>query len=154
MGRTHGWFVLRLGAVTCWNNDSGLVPSAVRVASLNRVDLADVDVFVLPSGTYGTALGSEFVRRLKDWVSSGGTVITIGDATRWATTEAVGLLGTAAEWKGGSAITDAPVTPRAADTPAPSQPIELAKAIEPKRGSCPRWCRAPSPIRWWTPSIG
>lgn len=112
----------------------GLVPSAVRVSTLPRIDLAEFDVIVLPSGTYGTAIGADLTRRLKDWVSAGGTLITIGDATRWATGTSVGLLSTTAEWKGGAPIRDEATPPARPSGPGPAtQPIDLAKAIEPAR---------------------
>lgn len=117
----------------------GIVPSAVRVSTLPRVLLDEFDVVVLPSGSYDTAIGADLLRRLKAWVSAGGTLITIADATRWATTEAIGLISTTAEWKGGAPVGgQAPAgtaaRPRQADTtPSPAQPIELAKAIEPVR---------------------
>jgi hypothetical protein len=110
----------------------GIVPSAVRVSALARVTLADFDVVVLPSGTYSPAIGGELLRRLKDWVSNGGTLVTIGDATRWAAGEAVGLVSTTAEWKGGAPATDTPA-PRRTTGPAPAQPIDLTKAVEPAR---------------------
>lgn len=112
----------------------GIVPSVVRVSTLPRVALAEFDVIVLPSGNYGTAIPADLVRRLKDWVSGGGTLVTIGDATRWATGGSVGLLATTAEWKGGAPVRDeADPSPRPAGGAAPAQPIDLAKAIEPIR---------------------
>lgn len=112
----------------------GIVPSAVRVSTLPRLDLAEFDVIVLPSGNYATALAADLVRRLKDWVSAGGTLVTIGDATRWATGASVGLLATTAEWKGGAPIGDE-TTPaaRPSGSGGATQPIDLAKAIEPVR---------------------
>ncbi|HTV02520.1 MAG TPA: M14 family zinc carboxypeptidase [Luteitalea sp.] len=109
----------------------GVVPSAVRVASLARAPLEEFDVLVLPSGSYASAVGADLVRRLKDWVSAGGTLITLGDATRWATTDAVGLVGTTAEWKGGAPVVEGP--PARPSSNAVPQPIDLAKAIEPTR---------------------
>jgi hypothetical protein len=109
----------------------GLVPSAVRVNSLARVTLAEFDVIVLPSGNYGGALGGDTLRRVKDWVNVGGTLVTIGDATRWAAAESTGVLNTTAEWKDGAPIKDGPAPPRS--DKAPAQPIDLAKAIEPTR---------------------
>ncbi len=110
----------------------GLVPSAVRVAALPRVDLAEFDVVVLPSGAYGSAIGAQVVRLLKGWVNAGGTLVTIGEATTWALGESVGLLSTTAEWNDGSPIKEGPAPPRA---PAVSNaaPIDLAKAVEPIR---------------------
>ena len=110
----------------------GIVPSAVRVGTLPRVDLTDVDVVVLPSGAYAGAIGGDTLRKLKDWISAGGTLVVIGEATRWALGDAVGLLGTSAEWKDGTPIKDGP-PPAPARPGATTQPIDLARAIEPAR---------------------
>lgn len=98
---------------------------AVRASSMARANLADYDVIVLPSGNYGSVFGSGFVTRLQDWMSRGGTLITMANSTSWATR--AGLLSTTAERKGG----------RAAGTDAPSsgtsdQPIEYLEAIVPE----------------------
>jgi hypothetical protein len=76
--------------------------TAVRTNTLRRVDLRRFDVIVIPSGDYSAALAGEGVRRLKDWVRTGGTLITLGEASRWAAKEKVGLLATRTELKGGS----------------------------------------------------
>lgn len=112
----------------------GVVPSAIRVSTMARVDLAAFDVIVLPSGTYTPGIGPDLLRRVKDWISTGGTLVTVADATRWATTDAVGLLSTTAEWKGGAPVKEAAST-SASTSPqaAPSQPIDLEKAITPAR---------------------
>ena len=77
----------------------GVRASAVRVGSMSRADLDDFDVIVLPSGTYGPLAGDEPLRRLREWVRGGGTLITLADATRWAAS--VNLLETPAELRGG-----------------------------------------------------
>jgi hypothetical protein len=108
--------------------------TAVRVNSLGRADLTRYDVIVLPSGNYTAALGGEAVRRLKDWVSGGGTLITIAEASRWATRESVGLLETSTELRGGKPDVeskDGKDGGKKGD--APAQPIKLADAIEPDR---------------------
>lgn len=97
---------------------------AVRTSSLGRADLSDYDVIVLPSGNYGGAIGSGLVDRIRDWMSQGGTLVTIANATSWATR--VGLLSTAAERRGGRASgTDAP------SGGTPDQPIEYLDEIVP-----------------------
>jgi hypothetical protein len=78
--------------------------TAVRVSSLGRTTCA-ADVLILPSGNYANALGAEPVRRLKDWVTAGGTLITLGEASRWAARENVGLLETRTELRDGRAET-------------------------------------------------
>lgn len=81
--------------------------TAVRPSSLRRVDLRRYNVLVLPSGNYGL-FGDEDVRRLKDWISSGGVLITLADASRWATSERAGLLATKTETRDGAAAGPAP----------------------------------------------
>jgi hypothetical protein len=68
--------------------------TVVRPAALARIDLRRSDVLILPSGSYGTAIGGDLLRRIRDWISAGGTLITLGEATRWAASEATGLLET------------------------------------------------------------
>jgi hypothetical protein len=105
--------------------------SAVRVSSLARADLRRYDVLVLPSGNYATALSGEALRRLKDWISAGGTLITLAEASRWAARESVGLLDTRTEWRDGSPETE---TPAAAPRPdAVHKPFEYEQAIQPAR---------------------
>jgi hypothetical protein len=125
--------------------------TAVRVSSLPRIDFTRFDVFILPSGTYASITG-EALRQLKDWISRGGTLITIAEASRWATRENVGLLATATELRGGKpdveptagggaggggAAAGAGGGPAASagkpQAEAPAQPIQLDKAIEPER---------------------
>lgn len=97
---------------------------AVRAASIGQADLSDFDVIVLPSGNYSGVFGEGMVGQLRNWMSDGGTLITIANATTWATR--AGLLSTTAERRGG----------RAADSDAPSggtpdQPIEYLDEIVP-----------------------
>jgi hypothetical protein len=107
----------------------GIVPSAVRVSSLGRADLPDFQVLVLPSGNYGTQLGGDLLRRIKDWVSAGGTLITLAEATRWASQESVGLLATRMQMKDGRPEgADASAKP---GTEPAKGPIDLDRAIQP-----------------------
>jgi hypothetical protein len=107
--------------------------TAVRVGTLGRVDLRRYDVLVLPSGGYG-GLAGETLRRIKEWIGTGGTLITIAEASRWAARESIGLLATTTELKGGR--------PESADggdkgdrkdgSPA-TGPIDFDKVIQPDR---------------------
>jgi hypothetical protein len=118
--------------------------TVVRVSSLPRVDLTRFDVFILPSGTY-TSIAGEPLRQLKDWIARGGTLITIAEASRWATRENVGLLSTVTELRSGKPDVEPTATAAAGGgagakppegqgpAPAPAQPIQLDKAIEPER---------------------
>ena len=104
----------------------------VRTASLARVDLTRYEVLVLPSGTY-SAISGDLLRRLKDWISAGGTLITLAEASRWAARESVGLLSTTTELKGGRPEVEQ-TDPKAAEAKkdAPTQPIDLEKTVQPE----------------------
>jgi hypothetical protein len=110
--------------------------TAVRVGSLGRVDFTRVDVLVLPSGTY-TAINGDGLRRLKDWINAGGTLITIAEASRWAARDNVGLLATSTELKGGKPEGADAAADKAAEKKdggsASSAPIDFEKAIQPER---------------------
>lgn len=116
--------------------------TAVRVSALGVADLTRFDVVVLPSGNYAQGLGGPVLQRLKDWVSAGGTLVTIGEASRWATRENVGLLDTSTELRDGrpepsgggagnssGAGNSRPASSTASDV---KQPIDLEKATQPK----------------------
>lgn len=75
--------------------------TAVRVSAFMMADLTRFDVVVMPSGNYTTALAGPVLQRLKDWVSAGGTLITIAEASRWATRDGVNLLDTTPELRDG-----------------------------------------------------
>jgi hypothetical protein len=108
--------------------------TAVRVSSLGRTDLRRFDVVVLPSGSYGNALGTDAVRRIEDWVNAGGTLITLAEASRWAARENVGLLDSRTELRGGRPETEpADRDKDASKKDAPAQPIDFEKAITPER---------------------
>jgi hypothetical protein len=101
--------------------------TAVRASSLGRARLADYDVVVFPSGDYSSVVGKSLVGRLQQWMRDGGTVVTLGESSRWATGDGVGLLATKAERRGGRAEGTAP--PKE-DTP--DQPIDYLDAIAPR----------------------
>ena len=64
--------------------------TTVRNSAIGRIDLGDYDVLVLPSGNY--TYNADQVRRIREWVQRGGTLITMAESSRWATREANGLL--------------------------------------------------------------
>ena len=68
--------------------------TAVRTASLGRANFNDYDVIVLPSGNYAGQINDAVLNRIKDWLRGGGTLVTIAEASRWATGSSVGLLDT------------------------------------------------------------
>jgi hypothetical protein len=68
--------------------------TAVRVSSLAQGDLGRYDVLILPESWegYAGAVSEEGVAKLKDWVSRGGVLISIGTANRWVADPNVDLL--------------------------------------------------------------
>ena len=79
----------------------GAAVTAVRTSSLGRADFSDYDVIVFPSGNYAGTINEGVLNRIKDWLRSGGTVITLAEASRWATGSNVGLLDTTTLLKDG-----------------------------------------------------
>lgn len=75
--------------------------TAVRASSLARANLNDYDVIVLPSGNYGGSINEALLNRIKDWLRAGGTLVTLAEASRWATGSNVGLLDTTGLLKDG-----------------------------------------------------
>jgi hypothetical protein len=77
----------------------GVRTTAVRAAGLGRVLLSDYDVIVFPSGNYGGVVGDGLLDRLRAWMSDGGTLVTLAEATRWAA--GAELVSTSAERRAG-----------------------------------------------------
>jgi hypothetical protein len=113
----------------------GQPTTAVRVSSLGRADLRRFDVVVLPQGNYATAINEEGVRRLREWVRGGGTLITIGEASRWAANEKTALLETRTELRGGRP--DVEPTDKEKRPEEPEVPFDLEKAVQPLREQPP-----------------
>ena len=109
----------------------GQPATAVRVSSLGQVDLRRFDVIVLPQGNYTPALGEDAVGRLRDWMKAGGTLVTLGEASRWAANEKVALLETHTELRDGSP--DVEPTEKDKKPPEPVKPFDLEKAVQPTR---------------------
>jgi hypothetical protein len=114
--------------------------TAVRVSSLRRVELDRYDVVVLPSADYGQAIGAEGVKRLRAWVEAGGTLVALGEASRWLTRDKVELLATQTELRDGRPDTEPsgdekkdapPAQPK--DKAQGPEPFDLEKAIQPER---------------------
>ena len=79
----------------------GRTGHAVRVATLGRFELRDKDVLILPQGDYSSAINDDGVRRLREWIRAGGTLVTIGEASRWAASQKVGPLEARSEMRDG-----------------------------------------------------
>jgi hypothetical protein len=110
----------------------GQPATAVRLSSLGRIPLHKYDVLVLPSGSYSGSLNGDTLRRLKDWIRGGGILICLGDASRWAAGESVGLLDTHTELRDGRPDVEASEKDQK-KSEAPVKPFDLEKAIVPDR---------------------
>lgn len=110
--------------------------TAMRTSTLQNYDMKDYDVLVLPSGNY--TFSDDALRRLKDWIRNGGTLITIAEASRWAARDRVGLLSNDTLLRDGSPERDAAegaTAPAggAAAKPDLTKPFDFEKAIQPER---------------------
>ena len=87
-------------------------------------DLSRFTAILLPSGNY-SRVSKDAVERLKTWIRSGGTLVTMGGATEWASEESVAL--TSAR-----KVTDAepPATPTSTST-TPAAPARRATPTAP-----------------------
>ena len=106
----------------------------VRVRSFARVDFSDYDVIVLPSGKYSPAFDPDLIRRLHEWTLMGGTLVTIAEASRWASRASVRLLETHTENREGEPEEESAHTDPALDRPFPV-PFEYSEGepAEPRR---------------------
>ena len=109
--------------------------TAVRAGSLARANLTDYDVIILPAGNYGSVLGEPLLSRVREWTRTGGTLVTLGEASRWAAS--ANLLGTSTELRDGRPDRPAPQG-AAADAPRQGGPEKNDKydydaAITPTR---------------------
>jgi hypothetical protein len=108
--------------------------TTVRASSLRRIDLSRYNVLVLPSGTYTSTFSEDELRGLKDWISRGGVLITLAEASRWATGERVGLLATKTEMRDGrpAGVDEKDDKKPAADA---KKPFDYEQAIQPEKES-------------------
>jgi len=112
--------------------------TAVRTSSLGRASFSDYDVMVMPSGNFAGAINEGVLTRIKDWLREGGTLVTMAEATRWATATNVGLLETTGLLKDGKP--DIPPASGSGATGAtgangakPGEAFDYDKAIQPDR---------------------
>ncbi len=122
----------------------GLPVTVIHTWQLESADLRNYNVIILPDGTgafggYTRMLGESGAQKLKGWMQNGGTLITIGDATRWLTEEKVNLLATSRELRGGKPErksekdnTEESAAPSTAGTTASSGTYNLHQGIQPE----------------------
>ncbi len=73
---------------------TGIPHHVVQAEDLRRLPWHEVDVLVLPeTGSLDAALGESGVEELRRWMRSGGTVVAVGRAARWAGRELAGISG-------------------------------------------------------------
>lgn len=60
----------------------GMPITKMDLSLFNRVNLYDYNTLVLPSGFYNALNGSQ-INHLKDWLSRGGTIISLRTASQW-----------------------------------------------------------------------
>jgi hypothetical protein len=106
--------------------------TAMRVSTLQDFDLSDYNVLVLPSGTY--TFSDDALRRLRDWIRNGGTLITIADASRWAARDRVGLLSTDTLYRDGSPEREPETPGSSAASQPPSSAAPAAASVKPGAG--------------------
>lgn len=106
----------------------------VRGNSFARATLSNYDVIILPAGNYNSVLSGAVLDRVREWMRTGGTLITLGEASRWATS--AGLLETVTELRDGSPDRPAPAGGAAAPAGGAARgnaPYDYDAAITPQR---------------------
>jgi hypothetical protein len=119
----------------------------MRTPALQNFDMRNYDVLVLPSGTF--SFSDEALRRLRDWIRNGGTLVTLAEASRWAARDRTNLLSADTLWRDGTPERDEPAAAgaageqagaparrsadREAGKPDPAKPFDYEKAIQPER---------------------
>lgn len=61
----------------------GVAHDRLDLAQLRQVDLAELDVLVLPQGEYDDRIGDKSREALDAWIKAGGALVAVGDAVRW-----------------------------------------------------------------------
>jgi hypothetical protein len=91
----------------------GYPVTTVRTQSLARADLARFHVVILPDGgDYAQVLAPDGIRRLKEWVAAGGTLVGIGNAAAFLADSKTGLLAVAQESAARPVEAKKPETPK------------------------------------------
>lgn len=70
----------------------GYPVTTVRAEQLRGIDLSKYNVLVLPDSGAGYSNALPDVAKLREWITNGGTLVTLAGATTWAADEKVNLL--------------------------------------------------------------
>jgi len=120
----------------------GVRVTAMRTSTLQNFNMHEYDVLVLPSGSY--SFNEDALRRLRDWIRGGGTLVTLAEASRWAARDRTNLLSTdtllrdgtperdQSEGASGSGNQGGAAKPDPAK-PDPAKPFDYDEAITPER---------------------
>jgi hypothetical protein len=111
----------------------GFPVTPVRGRTLMNADLSSFDVIILPEGRYASLFNEGTAKRLKDWVSGGGTLIGVGNALDYLIGEKVGLLATTRENKAADGENDTPKKDDAKEGKILASEDEYLSAIQPKQ---------------------
>jgi hypothetical protein len=74
-----------LGVGSVWHffeKDLGYPITLINTANLNRIDLEEYQVLIMPEGYYGSVIRTGEKEKIDRWVSGGGKLIAIGSALR------------------------------------------------------------------------
>ena len=108
----------------------GLPLTLIRARQVAAARLRNFDVLIFPEGSgYADEIGKRGAERIKAWISDGGTLITLGDATQWLTEKDVGLLATATEPR------KKPAAPTAPTSTSTTTPEATEQKAEPPKGN-------------------
>ncbi len=61
----------------------GVPHDRIDLAQLGRVDLAEIDVLLLPEGDYEDQISDKVRQQLDSWVQTGGVLVAVGGAVAW-----------------------------------------------------------------------
>ncbi|HYN22686.1 MAG TPA: hypothetical protein VE078_17130, partial [Thermoanaerobaculia bacterium] len=66
-----------------FDEEIGVPHDRLELAQVGQVDLSDLDVLVLPSGSYEDAISGKSRESLDAWIKAGGVLVAIGDSIEW-----------------------------------------------------------------------
>ena len=124
-----------------WNLDRyGVTLTSMSISAIKGGGLKDYNVLIVPDGSAGryfSSFGSSGINSLKEWISDGGTVVTVRGGAVFAALKDVGLttaklVGSEADEEKGKAASDdeTETKPEAAASPMPKKAAKKNPAVE------------------------